>query len=99
MALFNRKNDKEEAPSESEGATSALEDLLETEDGISPIKPGKGGIFASFQYRDFRYLWLGQISQALALWMEQIARPLLILSTIIDGSAVHLGLVHSVIHI
>ena len=93
MALFKRNNDKDVVSSEPEGTTSNLEDFLETEDGISPIKPGKGGIFASFQYRDFRYLWLGQISQALALWMEQIARPLLILSTIIDGSAVHLGLV------
>ena len=90
MALFGRGNDKEDAPSESEGATS---DLEEPEDGISPVKPGKGGVFASFQYRDFKYLWLGQISQALALWMEQIARPLLILSPIIGGSAVHLGLV------
>ncbi len=93
MALFGRGNDKEDAPSESESAMSALED---TEDGISPVKPGKGGVFASFQYRDFRYLWLGQISQALALWMEQIARPLLILSPIIGGSAVHLGLVFAV---
>jgi predicted MFS family arabinose efflux permease len=93
VSLFGRGNDKEDAPSESEGAASALED---TEDGISPVKPGKGGVFASFQYRDFRYLWLGQISQALALWMEQIARPLLILSPIINGSAVHLGLVFAV---
>jgi MFS family permease len=90
VALFGRGNDKEDAPSDSEGATS---DLEEPEDGISPVRPGKGGVFASFQYRDFRYLWLGQISQALALWMEQIARPLLILSPIIGGSAVHLGLV------
>jgi predicted MFS family arabinose efflux permease len=89
-ALFNQDNDKKHVPSESEGTTSGLD---EPEDGIAPIKPGKSGVFASFQYRDFRYLWLGQISQALALWMEQIARPLLILSPLINGSAVHLGLV------
>ena len=44
---------------------------------------------ASLAYRDFRYLWLGQITHAVALWLEQTARPLLIL--LITGSAVHLG--------
>ena len=92
MALFGRGNDKEDAPSDSEGAASALED---PEDGISPVIPGKGGIFASFQYQNFRYLWLGQISQALALWMEQIARPLLVLSDGVGGSEFQLGLVMS----
>ena len=95
MALFGRGNGREDAPSKSEGITSALEEspISETEDGIIRAKPGKGGIFASFQYRNFRYLWLGQISQALALWMEQIARPLLVLSAMVGGSAVDLGLV------
>ena len=68
MALFNRRSSSEDAPSDSEGVTSAMEvpAELETEDDVVLIKPGTGGIFASFQYRDFRYLWLGQISQALA---------------------------------
>ena len=44
---------------------------------------------ASMAYRDFRYLWLSQNTHAFALWMEQTARPLLILS--MTGSAVHLG--------
>jgi MFS family permease len=49
------------------------------------------GIFASLGYRDFTLLWLGQITHAAALWLEQTARPLLILD--MTGSAVHLGLV------
>ena len=48
-------------------------------------------IFASMAYRDFVYLWLGQITHAGALWLEQIARPLLILQ--LTGSATQLGLV------
>jgi len=44
---------------------------------------------ASLAYRDFRYLWLGQITHSFALWLEQTARPLLVLA--ITGSAVHLG--------
>ena len=44
---------------------------------------------ASLAYRDFRFLWLGQITHAFALWLEQTARPLLILA--LTGSAVHLG--------
>ncbi len=35
-------------------------------------------------------LWLGQSAHALALWMEQIARPFLVLA-ITDGSAAHVG--------
>ena len=42
-------------------------------------------------YRDFRYLWYGQIAQAGSLWIEQIARPVLVLA--LTGSPVHLGLV------
>jgi MFS family permease len=49
------------------------------------------GMFASFAYRDFTFLWLGQITHAAALWLEQTARPLLILA--LTGSPVHLGLV------
>ncbi|MDP7619135.1 MAG: MFS transporter [Dehalococcoidia bacterium] len=49
------------------------------------------GIFASLGYPDFTLLWLGQITHAAALWLEQTARPLLILD--LTGSAVHLGLV------
>ena len=35
--------------------------------------------FASLAYRDFKLLWLGQATHAFALWMENIARPLLVL--------------------
>jgi len=47
--------------------------------------------FASFQYRDFVYLWLGQITHAFALWLDQIAKPLLILA--LTGSPIHLGMI------
>ncbi|MCL0031836.1 MFS transporter [Dehalococcoidia bacterium] len=49
------------------------------------------GTFASFAYRDFVYLWLGQITHAFALWLDQIAKPLLILA--LTGSPIHLGLI------
>ncbi|MQG20729.1 MAG: MFS transporter [SAR202 cluster bacterium] len=49
------------------------------------------GTFASLKYRDFTLLWLGQITHAAALWLEQTARPLLILA--LTDSAIHLGMV------
>ena len=54
-------------------------------------RAGPRQMFASFAYRDFVYLWLGQITHAAALWLEQTARPLLILA--LTGSPVHLGMV------
>ena len=51
---------------------------------------GRYGTFSSLRFRNFRYLWLGQFSHASALWMEQVARPFLVLH-ITDGSALHLG--------
>lgn len=47
--------------------------------------------FQALAYKDYRYLWLGQISHAFSLWMEQIARPVLVLA--LTGSALHLGLI------
>ena len=51
---------------------------------------GRHGTFSSLQYRNFRYLWLGQFSHASALWMEQVARPFLVLH-LTDNDPVHLG--------
>ena len=48
--------------------------------------------FASMAYRDFVYLWIGQVTHAFALWIDMIAQPLLILS-LTNNSPVHLGLV------
>ena len=48
--------------------------------------------FASLAYRDFAYLWLGQVTHAGALWIDTVARPLLVLE-LSGGSAIHLGLV------
>jgi MFS family permease len=42
-------------------------------------------------YRDFVWLWAGQVTHAFALWIDQIAKPLLILS--LTGSPIHLGLI------
>jgi len=50
--------------------------------------------FQALRFKQFRFLWLAQIAQALALWTEQIARPLLVLS--IGGSAIDLGFVIAV---
>jgi len=59
----------------------------------APVERGKSGglmeTFSSLRIRDYRYLWLGQVCHAFALWMEQVARPLLVLE--ITGSAAHLG--------
>ncbi|MEX1022256.1 MAG: MFS transporter [Dehalococcoidia bacterium] len=51
---------------------------------------GRHGTFASLRYRDYRLLWFGQASHAAALWMEQIARPWLVLN-ITNESAAHVG--------
>ena len=65
---------------------------------LTPVQVRRGGLkgmlrntFASTAYRDFNWLWLGQMTHAFALWLEQIARPLLILE--LTGSATQLGLV------
>ena len=50
---------------------------------------GRYSTFSSLRYRNFRYLWLGQISHAGALWMEQLARPVLIWE--LTGSGAHMG--------
>src|SRR5688500_3315476 len=46
--------------------------------------------FHSLQYPDYRNLWLGQVGAAASMWMEQIARPLLILE--LTDSGLMLGL-------
>ena len=46
---------------------------------------------ASLKYRDFTFLWLGQMSHAGAMWMEIVATPMLILA--ITGSPMQLGMI------
>lgn len=48
------------------------------------------GILASLRYRNLRLLWIGQTGHAGAVWMEQIARPWLVLE-LTDDNAVHVG--------
>jgi MFS family permease len=50
--------------------------------------------FRSLRYSGFRYMWLGQMGHSATMWMEQVARPLLILE--LTGSALQVGLVISV---
>ena len=49
-------------------------------------------VFAAAAYRDFRYLWLAQMTNSAAMWVQMVGLPLLVLE-VTDGSALHLGLV------
>ncbi len=50
--------------------------------------------FRALRHRNFRYLWMGQVGHAGALWMDQVARAVLILQ--LTGSALALSLVIAV---
>ena len=72
-----------------EGA-SGPETPPSTGGGTGPAPgPRRLNTFASLRHRDFRFLWLGQVGNGASLWMEQVARPLLILS--LTGSALQVG--------
>jgi MFS family permease len=47
--------------------------------------------FYSLRFRDFRYMWQGQIGASASQWMEQLARPFLILE--LTDSAFLVGLI------
>lgn len=49
-----------------------------------------GQIFASLHIRDYRLLWLGQVSTSMGQWMDHVTRGWLIYQ--MTGSAFHLGL-------
>jgi len=55
---------------------------------------GRQSTFHSLRYGDYRNLWLGQVGASASMWMEQIARPFLILE--LTDSALMLGLVTAV---
>jgi len=59
----------------------------------SPVDSASSTVstFSSLKYRDYRFLWFGQIGRSAAMWMEQIARPVLILQ--LTDSELLLGLV------
>jgi MFS family permease len=63
---------------------------LDHDDGAHDGRAARLGTFTSLRYRDYRLLWLGQASHAAALWMEQIARPWLVLEITGDNAA-HVG--------
>lgn len=54
----------------------------------------KARTFQALNYPSYRYLWLGQLGASASMWMEQVARPWLMLE--LTGSAVALGLVMAV---
>jgi MFS family permease len=51
--------------------------------------------FRAFRHRNYRYLWLGQTGQSATLWMDQVARAVLILE-LTDDSPVALSAVIAV---
>ena len=55
------------------------------------IAPPRASTFHSLRYKDFRYLWQGQVGAAASQWMENIARPFLMLE--LTDSALLVGLV------
>lgn len=57
-------------------------------------RPPRLETFASLRYRDYRYLWMGHIGHSGSLWMERVARPVLILQ--LTDSALMVGLVVAV---
>jgi MFS family permease len=62
------------------------------EDSVQPPFPGavRHGWLYSLSFPNFRLLWIGHASHAGALWMEQIARPWLVLLMTGDNAA-HVG--------
>ncbi|HIF13465.1 MAG TPA: MFS transporter [Dehalococcoidia bacterium] len=62
----------------------------ESNSRVDRNQPIRFAMFESLRFRDFRLIWLGQTSHALALWAQMIALPLLVLE-ITDNSAVQLG--------
>lgn len=53
--------------------------------------PGADTTFRALRHRNYRLLWLGQTGHSATLWMDQVARAVLILH--LTGSAVMLSLV------
>ena len=51
--------------------------------------------FLALQFRNYRFLWLGEMGHAGGLWLEMVARPLLVIDLVSDAraAALHLGLV------
>src|SRR5262245_66275929 len=60
-------------------------------EGRMRLSTGLGHTFVSLHLRDYRLLWLGQLSTNMGQWMDQVTRGWLIYQ--ITGSALQLGLV------
>jgi MFS family permease len=55
------------------------------------VAPDRITTFYSLRFRDFRYMWQGQVGASASQWMEQLARPFLILE--LTDSAFLVGLI------
>ncbi|MBT3941647.1 MAG: MFS transporter, partial [Chloroflexi bacterium] len=66
------------------------DDSQEQSSEADPNGAVRFAMFESLRFRDFRLIWLGQTSHALALWAQMIALPLLVLE-MTDNSAAQLG--------
>jgi len=58
------------------------------------MRAGTRQTFRALRHRDYRYLWLGQTGHSATLWMDQVARAVLILQ--LTDSALMLSLVIAV---
>src|SRR4051812_43134816 len=70
--------------------------FLATMDPISgPLRwLTRSATFEAFRFREFRYLWLGQLGSSMGQWMDQVTRGWLMYD--LTGSALQLGLVSAV---
>jgi len=57
---------------------------------MKPALPS-GGTFRALRHRNYRYLWFGQVAHSATMWMDQVARAVLILE--LTDSALMLSLV------
>lgn len=55
------------------------------------VAPERISTFYSLRFRDYRYMWQGQIGASASQWMEQLARPFLILE--LTNSELLVGLI------
>lgn len=75
-----------------DNAPPAVDESITTTETTAPPRGAFGRIFESARYRDFRLLWIAQMTNSSAFWVQMVALPILVLD-ITDDSPVHLGLV------
>ena len=71
---------------------AAVDETSTTTETTTAERGAFGRIFESARYRDFRLLWIAQMTNSSAFWVQMVALPILVLD-ITDNSPVQLGLV------